>query len=69
MYKTSTYYAPAHDSGIRWNDPDVAFPWPLNEDHIIISQKDRRLPFLKEFASPFTYDGHPLGQFNVTDLE
>ena len=69
MYKTSAYYAPGHDSGIRWNDPDIAFPWPLNEADIIISQKDRRLPFLKEFASTFKYDGYPLGQFNVIDLE
>jgi dTDP-4-dehydrorhamnose 3,5-epimerase len=68
MYKISEYYAPAHDSGVRWNDPDIAFPWPLNEADIIISDKDRRLPFLKEFASPFTYGGHPLGQLNVTDV-
>ena len=29
MYKVSDYYAPERDSGIRWNDPDVAIPWPL----------------------------------------
>jgi dTDP-4-dehydrorhamnose 3,5-epimerase len=68
MYKASDYYAPAYDSGIRWNDPDIAFPWPLNETDIITSDKDRRLPFLKEFASPFTYDGHPLAPLEVTDL-
>ena len=68
MYKTSDYYAPAHDSGIRWNDPDIAFPWPVDEADIIISDTDRRLPFLREFASPFAYDGHPLGQLNVAEL-
>ena len=26
MYKVSDYYAPAHDSGICWNDPDIAIP-------------------------------------------
>ena len=31
MYKVSDYYAPAHDSGIRWNDPDIAMPWPMSE--------------------------------------
>jgi dTDP-4-dehydrorhamnose 3,5-epimerase len=61
MYKASDYYAPTHESGIRWNDPDIAFPWPLKDANIIISDKDRRLPLLKEFASPFAYDGHPLG--------
>jgi dTDP-4-dehydrorhamnose 3,5-epimerase len=60
VYKVSDYYAPAYDSGICWSDPDIAIPWPLKEANIITSDKDRRLPFLKEFASPFEYDGHPL---------
>jgi dTDP-4-dehydrorhamnose 3,5-epimerase len=67
MYKTSDYYAPAHESGIRWNDPDIAFPWPLKEASIVISDRDRRLPLLKEFASPFAYDGHPLGPLTASD--
>jgi len=68
MYKASEYYAPAHDSGIRWNDPDIALPGPFDEADIILSEKDRRLPFLKEFTSPFTYDGHPLGPLKVTEF-
>src|SRR5262249_14014457 len=60
MYKVSDYYAPAYDGGIRWNDPDIAIPWPFKDADIITSDKDRRLPLLKEFASPFAYDGHPL---------
>jgi dTDP-4-dehydrorhamnose 3,5-epimerase len=68
MYKASEHYAPAHDSGIRWNDPDIAFPWPFNETDITTSDKDRRLPLLKEFASPFTYDGHPLAPLTVSDV-
>jgi dTDP-4-dehydrorhamnose 3,5-epimerase len=68
MYKASQYYAPTHDRGIRWDDPQIAFPWPVNEADIITSEKDRRLPMLKEFVSPFTYDGHPLAPLKVTDL-
>lgn len=68
MYKTSDYYSPAHDSGICWNDPDVAFPWPLKDTNIITSEKDRQLPMLKEFVSPFGYDGHPLAPLKVQDL-
>jgi dTDP-4-dehydrorhamnose 3,5-epimerase len=67
MYKVSAYYSPAHDSGIRWNDPDIAFPWPLNDTDIIASDKDRQLPFLNEFTSPFDYDGHPLERLTVSD--
>jgi dTDP-4-dehydrorhamnose 3,5-epimerase len=60
MYKVSNYYAPALESGIRWNDPDMAVPWPFKHADIITSEKDRRLPLLKELVSPFEYDGHPL---------
>ena len=56
------------EGGIRWNDPDIAFPWPFKEAVIITSDKDRRLPFLKEFASPFAYDGHPLAPLTVSDV-
>jgi dTDP-4-dehydrorhamnose 3,5-epimerase len=68
MYKVSDYYAPAHDSGIRWNDPDIAIPWPFKDADIITSDKDRRLPTLKELASPFRYDGHPLAPLAIPDL-
>jgi dTDP-4-dehydrorhamnose 3,5-epimerase len=67
MYKTSDYYSPTLESGIRWNDPDIVFPWPLKDANIIISDKDRRLPLLKEFTSPFAYDGHPLGPLMASD--
>lgn len=60
MYKVSDCYAPACDSGIRWDDPDIAIPWPMSATDLIISDKDRRLPRLAEFESPFAYDGHPL---------
>lgn len=68
MYKVSNYYAPAHDGGIRWNDPDIAIPWPCKSVDIITSNKDRQLPLLKDFASPFPYDGHPLGPLTVAEL-
>ena len=67
MYKVSNYYAPAHDGGIRWNDPDVAIEWPSGERDVILSDKDRQLPLLRDFISPFTYDGHPLTP--LTDFE
>jgi len=67
-YKASNYYEPAYESGIRWNDPDIAFPWPMKNASLIISDKDRRLPLLREFASPFAYDGHPLVPLTVQNL-
>jgi dTDP-4-dehydrorhamnose 3,5-epimerase len=67
-YKVSNFYWPAHDRGIRWNDPQIAFPWPVPSSEIIVSAKDDRLPFLKDFASPFSYDGHPLAPLAAPDL-
>ena len=51
QYKVDSLYAPAHDSGIRWNDPDLAIEWPVGEP--VLSKKDAELPFLKNIASPF----------------
>ena len=68
MYKVSEHYVPALDSGICWNDPDIAYPWPLQDADIITSDKDRRLPMLKNFASPFAYDGHPLAPSTIPTI-
>ena len=45
LYKTTDYYAPAHERCITWNDPDVGIDWPLAEAGIsapILSDKDRQ---------------------------
>jgi dTDP-4-dehydrorhamnose 3,5-epimerase len=68
MYKVSSFYAPNYDNGIRWNDPEIAIPWPCKEVDTIVSDKDRRLPLLKEFRSPFDYGGQPLESLKVTAL-
>lgn len=59
-YKVSAFYALAYESGIRWDDPDVGVAWPIDSGDVILSDKDRRLPLLKNFDSPFAYDGAPL---------
>jgi len=46
MYKCTAEYNPQADAGIRWDDPEIAITWPL--DHPIVSEKDAKLPFLKQ---------------------
>ena len=42
LYKTTDYYAPAHERCIRWDDPAVAIEWPTIIGHPIVSAKDGR---------------------------
>ncbi|MBS0502391.1 MAG: dTDP-4-dehydrorhamnose 3,5-epimerase [Proteobacteria bacterium] len=59
-YKVDDFYAPECDGGIRWDDPDLGIAWPLPVAAPELSEKDARLPLLKDFVSPFAYDGRPL---------
>lgn len=63
-YKASRYYAPECDGGIVWNDPDVAIDWPMADLEPVLSAKDEALPGLKQFVSPFAYDGTPLASLD-----
>ena len=68
-YKCSDTYAPDHDGGIRWNDPELTalsgqdggIDWPIAQGASPeLSEKDGRQPLLADFDSPFPYDGCPL---------
>ena len=40
------YYSAADERTIQWNDPELAIPWPISPDQVIVSAKDRLgLPF------------------------
>ena len=54
-YKVTDYYSPADDGGILWNDPALGIVWPLGADGAILSDKDTRLPPLKELGPVFDY--------------
>ena len=37
IYKTTDYYAPAHERCLRWDDPQVGIEWPLQEIQPVLS--------------------------------
>lgn len=47
IYKTTNYYNPNSESGIRWNDQTINIEWPISNEPQL-SEKDKRQPFLKE---------------------
>lgn len=53
IYKVSNDYAPVHDRGVLWNDPDLAIAWPLPSSEAVLSDKDRKQPRFADLVSPF----------------
>jgi dTDP-4-dehydrorhamnose 3,5-epimerase len=47
LYKTTAYYAPEWDRGVRWDDPDIGIDWPL-QGPPQLSAKDQAQPLLKD---------------------
>lgn len=51
LYKADNYYALEADAGIRWNDPDIGIEWGV--ENPILSEKDKKNPFLKDCKELF----------------
>jgi dTDP-4-dehydrorhamnose 3,5-epimerase len=45
LYKTTDYYAPAHERSILWNDPMLGIRWPLAESPILSGKDAAGLSF------------------------
>ncbi len=55
-YKVDNWYSAEHDSGIAWNDEEVAVDWQIKAEEIQLSGKDQQLLPLSETANPFTLE-------------
>jgi dTDP-4-dehydrorhamnose 3,5-epimerase len=53
MYQVDEYYSPEHDSGIRYDDPSINITWGFKDEEIILSEKDRVLPYFQETEIDF----------------
>jgi dTDP-4-dehydrorhamnose 3,5-epimerase len=45
LYKTTDYYAPAHERCIRWDDPKLAIDWQLQEEPRLSAKDQQGLSF------------------------
>jgi dTDP-4-dehydrorhamnose 3,5-epimerase len=49
VYKVTTYYDPASESGFRFDDPEVGIEWPAGIE-LQVSERDREAPLLSELG-------------------
>ena len=48
MYLIDEFYDPKSEAGIIYNDSDINVDWNIPEEELILSDKDKELPLLKE---------------------
>ena len=52
LYKVDNYFTPNKEGNIKWDDPDLAIPWPL-KGQPIISEKDSKAKSFKDFLAKY----------------
>jgi dTDP-4-dehydrorhamnose 3,5-epimerase len=52
-YQVSSYYDPATESGIAWDDPDVGVEWQVSEP--LLSERDKAAPRLAQVADDLPF--------------
>lgn len=55
QYKCDNYYAPQSEGAVAWDDPDLGIDWGVPMDKVILSDKDKVHPRLKDAEDVFDY--------------
>ena len=55
QYKCDNFYAPQSEGALAWDDPDLGINWRIPSDKILLSEKDKRHPRLKDAEWLFDY--------------
>ena len=53
LYLMTKEYAPQLERCVKWDDPDLAIPWPIKE--AVVSEKDSKCPPLRQAETNFEY--------------
>ncbi|MBS1595691.1 MAG: dTDP-4-dehydrorhamnose 3,5-epimerase [Bacteroidetes bacterium] len=54
-YKCDNFYNKASEGGVLLSDPDLAIDWRIPADKMVISDKDKNNPLLKDCVNNFEY--------------
>lgn len=52
LYKTTDYYAPAHERSVIWNDPAIGIDWPLDGEPLLSAKDKAGLPLAEAEVFP-----------------
>lgn len=55
QYKCDNYYAPESEGALAWDDPDLGIDWKIPTAQVILSEKDKHHPLLKDSTYLFDY--------------
>lgn len=55
QYKCDNFYAPESEGALAWDDPDLRIDWRLPAGKVILSDKDKHHPCLKDADWLFDY--------------
>tara|TARA_R110001583_G_scaffold195527_1_gene375380 strand:- start:18904 stop:19455 length:552 start_codon:yes stop_codon:yes gene_type:complete len=48
VYKCTDYYNPKAELSIKWDDPNISIDWPIQEEGVLVSNKDENAKFYSE---------------------
>lgn len=48
QYKCDNFYAPQSEGAIAWDDQDLGIDWRIPADKVVLSEKDRHHPLLRQ---------------------
>jgi dTDP-4-dehydrorhamnose 3,5-epimerase len=55
FYKCDNYYNKSSEGGIIFNDPQLGVDWGLRQEELMLSEKDTKLPTLKEIIDTLKF--------------
>lgn len=55
QYKCDNFYAPQSEGALAWDDPELGIDWKIPTDKVILSEKDKHHPRLKDTEWVFDY--------------